>query len=189
MRASPESALERILASAQSVDGALTGSGARSQRRFGPRRHSDGDESGDRRPLHGSHHRTGRVSPGACALGVYDLKAEQAGIRADSDFEGCSWSSIASPRRIWVWRSPVPRPQRDRGCQRTPSMKLTAQLQTNYETRSLVDIPIAANGTAFINLSLLGAGIASSGGLGIGIGPSVGGQRPTRKSLFRGGRR
>ena len=60
----------------------------------------------------------------------------------------------------------------------------TAQLQTNYETRSLVDIPIAAKGYGFLNLSLLGGGIASSGGLGIGIGPSVGGQRPTGNRFF-----
>ena len=59
-----------------------------------------------------------------------------------------------------------------------------AQLQTNYETRSLVDIPVAATGSGFQNLSLLGAGIGSPGGLGIGFGPSVGGQRPTGNRFF-----
>lgn len=65
-----------------------------------------------------------------------------------------------------------------------PIDEATAQLQTNYETRSLIDIPVAATGSGFINLSLLGAGVGSSGGYGYGIGPSVGGQRPTGNRFF-----
>ncbi len=34
-----------------------------------------------------------------------------------------------------------------------------------------------------LNLSLLGAGVASSGGVGVGVGPSVGGQRPRNNSF------
>jgi len=55
----------------------------------------------------------------------------------------------------------------------------TSQLQITFNSRSLIDVPAAASGNGYLNLSLLGAGVASSGGLGLGLGPSVGGQRPS----------
>jgi outer membrane receptor protein involved in Fe transport len=54
----------------------------------------------------------------------------------------------------------------------------TSQLQITFDAKSMVDVPEATNGSGFLNLSLLSAGVASSGGLGQGVGPSVGGQRP-----------
>ena len=62
----------------------------------------------------------------------------------------------------------------------------TAQLQTTYEDKQLADLPTTGLGVSpvngqnlgVLNLSLLDAGVASSGGLGAGTGPSVGGQRP-----------
>jgi hypothetical protein len=54
----------------------------------------------------------------------------------------------------------------------------TAQLQNNYDSRTVADSPIASVGSGVINLSLLDAGVASSGGIGLGAGPSVSGQRP-----------
>jgi hypothetical protein len=62
----------------------------------------------------------------------------------------------------------------------------TAQLQTTYEDKQLADLPTTGLGVSpltgqnlgVLNLALLDAGVASSGGLGAGTGPSVGGQRP-----------
>jgi hypothetical protein len=54
----------------------------------------------------------------------------------------------------------------------------TAQLQTNYDSRTVSDSAMAAVGSGVINLSLLDAGVASSGGVGLGSGPSISGQRP-----------
>ena len=54
----------------------------------------------------------------------------------------------------------------------------TAQIQSNYETRQTQDLPTASVGLGVLNLSLLQAGVGSSGGLGAGTGPSIGGQRP-----------
>jgi hypothetical protein len=59
----------------------------------------------------------------------------------------------------------------------------TAQLQTTYDSRAAVDLGMAAtsklvNGSGIYNLSLLSAGVTTSGGVGQGIGPSVAGQRP-----------
>jgi hypothetical protein len=55
----------------------------------------------------------------------------------------------------------------------------TAQVQTNFSSTLAADLPIASFPTGgVLNLSLLSAGVANSGGVGIGTGPSVGGQRP-----------
>ena len=46
------------------------------------------------------------------------------------------------------------------------------------------ELPMAANHLGgVLNLSLLGAGVASSGGFGVGTGPSVGGQRPRNNNF------
>ncbi len=59
----------------------------------------------------------------------------------------------------------------------------TAQLQSTYDERQLQDIPSASVGTGVLNLSLLQAGVGSTGGLGAGSGPSVGGQRPRENNF------
>ncbi len=59
----------------------------------------------------------------------------------------------------------------------------TAQVQQTYTAQQLGDLPMASNGNGVLNLSLLQAGVASSGGVGYGTGPSVGGQRPTNNSF------
>lgn len=59
----------------------------------------------------------------------------------------------------------------------------TAQLQATYETRQMQDLPISGVGSGVLNLSLLQAGVGSSGGMGAGSGPSVGGQRPRNNNF------
>ena len=64
----------------------------------------------------------------------------------------------------------------------------SAQLQSNFDSRQAVEIPIAGIsrtlGTSGIyNLAFVGAGVASSGGVGQGTGPSVSGQRPENNSF------
>ncbi len=55
----------------------------------------------------------------------------------------------------------------------------TAQIQTNFSQKLAADLPIASNTAGgVLNLSLLSAGVANAGGVGVGEGPSVGGQRP-----------
>ncbi len=54
----------------------------------------------------------------------------------------------------------------------------TAQLENTYSTTQVVNLPTAATGSGIYNLALLGSGVASSGGVGQGFGPSVSGQRP-----------
>lgn len=64
----------------------------------------------------------------------------------------------------------------------------TAQLASSFDSKEALELSMASNVSGFsnlgaINLSLLSAGVASSGGVGYGTGPSVGGQRPTNNNF------
>jgi hypothetical protein len=60
----------------------------------------------------------------------------------------------------------------------------TAQIQTNFNTKLAADLPTASFAAGgVLNLSLLGAGVANAGGVGMGGGPSVGGQRPNNNNF------
>ena len=59
----------------------------------------------------------------------------------------------------------------------------TAQVQNTFTTKQAEDLPTSSIGSGILNLSLLGSGVASSGGVGIGTGPSVGGQRPRNNNF------
>jgi hypothetical protein len=59
----------------------------------------------------------------------------------------------------------------------------TAQVQTTFDSRQMQDLSISSGASGVINLSLLNAGVASSGGVGYGNGPSVGGQRPANNNF------
>jgi hypothetical protein len=59
----------------------------------------------------------------------------------------------------------------------------TAQLQSTFTTQQVADLPVSAMALGPLNVSLLNAGVASSGGTGLGEGPSVGGQRPRNNSF------
>lgn len=54
----------------------------------------------------------------------------------------------------------------------------TTQLLTTFEAKEINDLPVASVGLGVLNLSLLSPGVSSSGAVGAGTGPSVGGQRP-----------
>jgi hypothetical protein len=62
----------------------------------------------------------------------------------------------------------------------------TAQVTNTYQTQLIANLPLAANPVAggVWNLTLAGAGVASSGGVGVGYGPSVGGQRPRNNNFM-----
>lgn len=60
----------------------------------------------------------------------------------------------------------------------------TAQIQNTFSTKQAADIPNTTIGQGVINLSLLDAGVASAGGIGVGTGPSVSGQRPRNNNFM-----
>jgi hypothetical protein len=61
----------------------------------------------------------------------------------------------------------------------------TAQLQTTFDTKQVQELPATASnsGSGIYNLSLLGSGVSSSGGIGQGVGPAISGQRPDNNSF------
>jgi hypothetical protein len=63
----------------------------------------------------------------------------------------------------------------------------TAQVQTTFEARQTLDLPTASTGAGIWNLSLLGAGVASQGGVGQGTGPAIAGQRPEDNTFLLDG--
>ena len=54
----------------------------------------------------------------------------------------------------------------------------TTNLTTTFSTEELANLPTAGVGFGVLNTSLLSPGVASTGGIGIGVGPTIGGQRP-----------
>lgn len=61
----------------------------------------------------------------------------------------------------------------------------TASITTSFTSRQALQLPSSGLGTlGVINLSLLNAGVTSSGGIGFGTGPSVGGQRPSNNNFM-----
>jgi hypothetical protein len=59
----------------------------------------------------------------------------------------------------------------------------TATVSTTFQSREAIDTPSSSLPRGVLNLSLLAAGVASSGGLGLGEGPAVGGQRPRNNNF------
>lgn len=59
----------------------------------------------------------------------------------------------------------------------------TAQLQSTFESKQIADLPSTAGGSGVLNLSLLNAGVATSGAVGAGTGPTVAGQRPRNNNF------
>ena len=59
----------------------------------------------------------------------------------------------------------------------------SAQIQTTFSSKELGDLPGGGSGSGVINLSLLDAGVATSGGIGVGTGPSISGQRPRNNNF------
>lgn len=59
----------------------------------------------------------------------------------------------------------------------------SAQLQNNFTSQQMMDLPVASGGSGVINLSLLAPGVATSGAVALGSGPSVGGQRPRNNNF------
>ncbi len=62
----------------------------------------------------------------------------------------------------------------------------SASIQTTFGSELISDSPTASGGMAgsgVLNLALLAPGVTTSGGIGYGVGPSVGGQRPANNNF------
>lgn len=59
----------------------------------------------------------------------------------------------------------------------------TQNLTTTFEPEELATLPVASTGEGVLNTSLLAPGVGSTGGIGIGVGPSIGGKRPRNNNF------
>jgi len=59
----------------------------------------------------------------------------------------------------------------------------TAQISTTFDAKLNADLPVSSITGGVLNLSLLSAGVATGGGIGAGMGPAVGGQRPRNNNF------
>ena len=59
----------------------------------------------------------------------------------------------------------------------------TASIENTFGGRSIADAPLTSTGSGVINLSLLNAGVSGGGGIGLGTGPSISGQRPRNNNF------
>ncbi len=60
----------------------------------------------------------------------------------------------------------------------------SANVTGDFSSQQMMDLPSASTGSGVINLSLLSAGVTTSGSVGVGTGPSVGGQRPRNNNFM-----
>ncbi len=60
----------------------------------------------------------------------------------------------------------------------------TQNLSQTFSNQELSTLPTTTFGEGVLNASLLAPGVASTGGLGIGVGPSIGGQRPRSNNFM-----
>ncbi len=61
-----------------------------------------------------------------------------------------------------------------------------SDISNSFTAKQLEDLPIVSSGnggSGVLNLSLLNAGVASGGGIGLGTGPSISGQRPRNNNF------
>jgi hypothetical protein len=59
----------------------------------------------------------------------------------------------------------------------------TSQITTTFDQRLSADLPVSSITGGVLNLSLLSAGVATGGGIGAGMGPAIGGQRPRNNNF------
>ena len=59
----------------------------------------------------------------------------------------------------------------------------TASVQSSFQETAMSELPTASGGSGVLNLALLNAGVGTSGAIGLGSGPSVGGQRPRNNNF------
>ncbi len=59
----------------------------------------------------------------------------------------------------------------------------TQNLTQTFQTQELSTLPVTSSGLGVINAALLAPGVGSTGGIGIGVGPSIAGQRPRNNNF------
>jgi hypothetical protein len=114
--------------------------------------------------------------------GIYDISTNVSGFQANS-LKGVriSLNSTATANvTLSVGASTTVEVSSDAGVVLDTT---TTNLTTSFSNQELTELPTTSVGLGVINASLLSPGVASTGGIGIGVGPSIGGQRPRNNNF------
>src|SRR5260370_26782427 len=115
-------------------------------------------------------------------VGAYDLSVSASGFRAMTERNVAVELNKTTTVNVSLQVGPVTQTVEVTEAAATIDTT-TAHLQSAFTSLQAMNLPSTSVGSGVLNLSLLSAGVSSSGGLGYGAGPSIGGQRPTNNSF------
>ena len=125
---------------------------------------------------------TGQYRLGNLAAGVYNLKVTAGGF-SGAELKSVQVSlNVQSTTNVTLQVGEAKTTVEVTGAAVTIDTT-TAQVQGTFEAKQLADLPVTSSGSGVLNLALYTAGVSSSGGIGAGSGPSVGGQRPRNNNF------
>jgi hypothetical protein len=108
--------------------------------------------------------------------GLYDIRVDATGFQVDT-LKGVSvvvGSTVTANTKLGVGTSATVEVSSDSGIVLDTT---TQNLTSTFSALELGALPIASIGEGVINTSLLAPGVGSTGGIGIGVGPSIAGLR------------
>jgi len=125
---------------------------------------------------------TGQYRLGNLAAGVYSLKVSATG------FSGTELKDVQVTLNMQATTNVTLRVGESKTTLEVSGSAVTidtttAQVQGTFEAKQLADLPVTSSGSGVLNLALYTSGVGSSGGVGAGSGPSVGGQRPRNNNF------
>lgn len=125
---------------------------------------------------------TGQYRLGNLAAGVYDLKVNASGF-SGAEVKGIQVSLNMQATTNVTLRVGESKTSVEVSASAVTIDTTTAQVQSTFESKQLADLPVTSSGNGVLNLALLTSGVGSSGSVGAGVGPSVGGQRPRNNNF------
>jgi len=125
---------------------------------------------------------TGQYRLGNLPAGVYNLKVDAAG------FSSAEMKAVQVNLNVQATANVTLRVGESKTSVEVSGAAVTidtttAQVQGTFESKQLADLPVTSSGSGVLNLSLYTSGVSSSGAVGVGSGPSVGGQRPRNNNF------
>jgi outer membrane receptor protein involved in Fe transport len=125
---------------------------------------------------------TGQYRLGNLAAGVYSLKVSAAGF-SGAELKGVQVNlNLQATANVTLQVGESKTSVEVSGAAVTIDTT-TAQVQGTFEAKQLADLPVTSSGSGVLNLALYTSGVSSSGAIGAGSGPSVGGQRPRNNNF------
>ncbi len=174
--------LAPCIAVAQSVSGELVGTIYDTTGAAVPNATVTATNTGTGVPTTTTSSATGQYRLANLPVGTYDLKVSGTGF-SDAEVKNAVVSlNTSSTRNITLQLGEAKTVVEVTSAAATIDTT-TAQVQSTFESKQIADLPTASTGYGVLNLALYTAGVSTSGTVGVGVGPSVGGQRPRNNNF------